>query len=804
MRSPRWTKMLRDLQAAGGRMAMMVIAIAVSIIGVGAILSAYTILTREIRRNYLGTNPASAFIELDSVDDTVIQAVRGRPGIQDAEATSWVVARAQVKPNEWLPLLLFVIPDFRGLRIDTFRPESGAWPPPEKSLVLEREALKMIAARVGDSLDVQTPHGPRRSMTIAGSVHDPGLAPAWQERTVYGYATPATLSWLGEGDALHILKVIVADQPRGIASIDAAVGGLAQWLGGQGHTVGEIRIPPPGMHPHQSQMSSILILLLIFSVMALVLSAILTAAMIGGLLAQQMRQIGIMKAIGARTRQITGLYLALIAVLGLVAVVAGLPLGIAAGRVLSGVVAQLLNFTLVSRAVPAWVFIVLLLMGILVPLLVAQGPIRRSTRTTVQKILNDYGTSREAYASRRARPWRGRPRRADSSLILAFRNTFRRRGRLALTLGLLAAAGAMFMTGINVKAGWERFLADGVANRHDDLEVRLNQARPQAGLLSLVAAVPGVRQVEAWSLMPLAVSRADGLDIVRTYPDGGHGSFTLTAAPPGSRMLQSPITSGRWLLPGDSDGIALNQLAAVFFPRVKVGDTVRVLINGRPAAFRVVGLVRQIMTPANAYVTPDAFARAAGFAAGDANALRIVMDKHDPASVDTVTGTIGRTLEAAAIGVKMLIPRTILEGASDAHVLIFIYTLIVMAVIMAVVGGLGLMSTMGTSVVERTREFGVMRAIGATSHTILRNVISEGLLIGLMSFVVAVALSLLPTIGIDRLIGGMFSRVPLTLVVAPAALASWIVVVLIGSAAASAFPAWQASRLTVRETLSYV
>ena len=75
MNSPRWKKILRDLQAARGRMAMMVIAIAVSIFGVGMILSAYTILSREMSANYLGTNPASAFIELDRVDEALVKTV---------------------------------------------------------------------------------------------------------------------------------------------------------------------------------------------------------------------------------------------------------------------------------------------------------------------------------------------------------------------------------------------------------------------------------------------------------------------------------------------------------------------------------------------------------------------------------------------------------------------------------------------------------------------------------------------------------------------------------------------------------
>jgi len=482
MNSPRWKKIIRDLQAARGRMAMMVIAIAVSIFGVGMILSAYTILSREMSRNYLGTNPASAFIELDRVDDALAlaRAVSQRPGISEAEAGSWVVARAEVKPNEWMPVLLFIVPDFDAAHVSTVHPEVGAYPPSEQTILVEREVLPMLKMEIGDALTVQTPNGTKQQIVISGTVHDPSLAPAWQEQTVYGYITPATLVTLGESDTLHILKVVVSDQPYNIAAIDSTMSDLAVWLKGQGYMVDEIRIPPPGRHPHQSQMSTVLTLLLVFSLMALILSAILTATMIGGLLAQQIRQIGIMKAIGARSIQITSLYLVLIVALGSAAALIGVPLGVAAGRGFTSIVAQLLNLDIYSDAIPAWVYLILVLMGILIPLLVALNPILRTTHVTVRETLNDYGISREQSASFLRDGWLSRIRLFDNTLILALRNTFRRRGRLILTLSLLSAAGAMFMTGINVKSGWQAYLDQAAANRHYDLEIRFNSPVPNS------------------------------------------------------------------------------------------------------------------------------------------------------------------------------------------------------------------------------------------------------------------------------------------------------------------------------------
>jgi len=161
-------------------------------------------------------------------------------------------------------------------------------------------------------------------------------------------------------------------------------------------------------------------------------------------------------------------------------------------------------------------------------------------------------------------------------------------------------------------------------------------------------------------------------------------------------------------------------------------------------------------------------------------------------------------LAAGNVSVKVTVSEALLGEAISGHVYIFIFALMLISTVMAVVGALGLTSSMGTSVIERTREFGVMRAIGAKSKTILRNIISEGVFIGLMSWVIAFPLSIPISLGISYMIGMMSFRSPLPLTVSPTGLVVWLLVLVIGSIAASAYPAQQASRLTVRETLAYI
>lgn len=810
MVSPRWRKLLGDLRVARGRLGIMAASLAVGIFGVATVLSAYTILTREITRNYLATNPASASLELDRVDDSLVGAVRRLPGIAAAEAGSTVLGRIQVGPGEWKPLLLFVVPDFRAWRIGIARPESGAWPPPDGSLLVERTALELVKARMGSKVKVQVQEGPEQEVALSGSVHDAGLAPAWQEQRVYGYVTPATLSrleaggpGLGDKGQLDTLKVVVRDQAQGEAAVDRTVEQLAVWLRQQGRVVHEIRIPPPGRHPHQSQMNAIMVMLLALSLMAAALSAVLSATLVGGLLAQQVRQIGVMKAVGARSWQIAGLYVSMIAAVGLAAVFLGLPLGLAAGRGFARVVAGLLNLTLASESVPAWVFLAQVAVGVVAPVLVALIPIHQATRTTVREALANYGVSQGAFGARRLETFLGRIRGLNRTMTLALRNLFRRTGRLALTLGLLSVAGAMFVASVNVKTAWEQYLVAGARQRHYDLEVQLSRPEPEGRLLSLLARIPEVRQVEAWNTAPAAAWRTDGLTVVRTYPDGGHGSLTLRSAPPASRMLTPTLEGGRWLRPGDDGTVVLNQMAQAFFPAAKVGGRITLGLDGRPVTLRVVGLAREILSPAAAYVTPETFAATTG-QEGRVNALRLALTGQGPAVRSGTTRVVEQALDRAGVKTKLVISATALDRALSGHVYIFIFALLLMAVVMAVVGGLGLMSSIGTSVAERTREFGVMRTIGGRAGTVLATVIGEGVLTGLLSWVIGVVLSV-PLAGLlGRLLGNLAFRAPLPLVLSPVAVAVWLAIIVSGSVAASAYPAWRAANLTVRETLAYV
>lgn len=787
MASARWTKIVRDVRSEWGRLALMVAAIATSLAGVGGVLGGYAVLTREIRVNYLGTRPAAATLELDgAADASIVEAVRRLPGVADAEAREVIVARVRVG-GDWRRMLLFVVDDFGDVRLNRFRLERGAWPPPEGAMLVERSALTMLEADMGGSALVKTPRGRPTEIAIAGVVHDPGLAPAWQERAGYGYVTRATIARLGEAPVLGELRIAFTGDPSASAEVEARAAEVAGSVAERGHTVREIRVPPPNQHPHQRQMVTVLVMLLAFAAMALVLSAVLVATSLASLLARQVREIGVMKTLGATATQIAVLYAALVGLVGAAAVLVASPLGVLGTRVLTGAVARLLNLAITSDAIPAWVFAIQAAAGVAVPLLVAAIPIARASRRSVREAIDDHGVSPGA-----TRAW-------SSALPRPLRNAIRRPGRLALTVGLLAAGGAMAMTAYQVKSGWEANVAKVYETRSYDVEVVLSSSVSRA-LVERLTGLAGVRVAEGWGYAPAAFTRPGAIDVVRTYPDRGHGTLVAMAPAPETPLVRFPVRTGRWLAPEDrgSNAVVLNHAALAQAPGLQVGDEVRLSLDGKETAWRLVGVVEEIGAGGVAYVADAAFARTV---APQARLLRISTTATSTAERAGIIGDVERALDAEGASVESVLPLAELRTAMADHVLVLVRLLVAMAVILGVVGVLGLVSALGVSVVERTRELAVLKTLGATPARIGRMLLAEGFAIAGLSYVAGWGLSVPLTIVVDRIVGQLGFLAPLPLVLSPAAAVVWLVVGAVATLAATLLPARRASALVVREAL---
>lgn len=800
MIGPRWIKVLRDLSLNRARTLLALVALLIGTFGVGAVLSAYSILTREIEVNFGSTRPPSVIVHVGGAgaDRQLAAEVERLPGVERAEARGLLEGRALRGPDEWRRILLFTVDDFRDLRVSAFTPERGSFPPGEGEILVERSAVPFLHKDAGDTLVLQTPNGPRRELRVTGVVHDPAQSPGWMDGIGYGYLTPGTLALLGEAPPLTELRIVVAK-----GADPAEVGQRARRLAeSRGRPVSFVNARQAARHPHADQMESLLFLFGAFGGMALVLGGALAAAVIAALLRQQIRQIGAMKAIGATASQIAGMYAAAVALLSVAALAVGVPAGAGAGRAYARFVSGVLNFDVTSDAIPAWVFAVQIGAGIAVPLLAAAVPVIRGSRITVLSAVSDHGITDSGprvglWSALIARlPWIGRP------TLLSLRNTFRRKGRLALTLGILALGGATFMTAMNVSDSWRNTVDSLFGARRYDLQVVLSQPTSAARFREVIGGVDGVKEVETWG-NAWAFRKREG-DAAEGY------RLMITALPPETKMLAFPVLEGRWLRPDDTNAVVVNhELLQDKEAHLKVGDDITLEIDGKPSSWRVVGAVRELGTrrrgqniPAAAYVPQAYFEQVTG-ARGMSGNLVLSARERGEEPLRALAQRIERALDAAGLRRTIVQPSTHRKRELLDHLVVIRDFLIAMAALVAIVGGLALASAMSVNVLERTREIGILRAIGASTRAVMKIVVVEGTVLAGLSWLVAVALALPLSRVIGDFAGRVFVHTDLEDTVSAAATFGWLALVLVLGAVASALPAARPARSTVASALHY-
>jgi len=814
-----WVKLRRDARASWSRFALMVVALSVCLSVFGATLYAWAGVGRETTGAYLGTQPASATIVLDGAVDpermaALVAAARTRPGVIEAtgrtQFDSTVAVNGQPRA---IPLQVFVAaPDdpMRMVRFD-YRAD-GVWPPEPGSIYIGRDgSLGLLGASVGDTVTVTTPAGTVLPLRVAGTVYDPSLAPSFQEQRGHGYVSTASLAAAGPPAGLDQLKIQVSG-PDGatpsrdrdaIVAVASDVGGWLRQRYGLGIT--EIQVPNPYAHPHQWQSDVLLLSLLAGASAALVLAALLVATMLNNLFTQQIPQIGIMKAVGARWAPVGALYLSMTTLVAATATALAIgPVGLI-GRYGVERLLDILGIEPASLAAPWWIYLVVVGVGLGLPVLLALLPLLRAVRTTVRAAMDHHGgtTTPSRVTSRLAR-LRRLPG-ADRGVLMALRNTARRPARFWLAVGLLAGAGTVFVAGLSLRSGTQALDQQRTAQRYWDVEAQLDAPTTPDAVVSALRPLAGVVRVETWFRAPIGVAGPGRLPVTRTYPDQGHGSITVNTVPANMARPAVPVVAGRWLRPGETGAVVLDRSTRRnTVPDVGVGDPVQLYVDGAPTTWRVVGIVGDRDAGGlGAYVTAEGLARATASPVR-VNQVRVVTDHHDEVTRQSVADGVGRALTGAGMDVGLASSVTRGSVAGSEHLGPVLLVLLGVALPLGVIGFIGLAAMMGANVLDRTREFGVMHAIGARPKAVRRIVVAEGLFLVLASYVVAV----LPTLGLTKVLGtglgNLFGGTPLPFRISSLAVALWVALALFGAVLATEAAAARASRLTVRESLSYL
>ena len=822
--SPRWKKILRDLWGNKIRTLLVALSIAVGVFAVGVVTQTFSTVQQQLVVEYPKSNPASATLYAAGFDDELVETIRHMDGIQYAEGRTIISVKVKIGPDQWKQMLLFTLPDYDNINISKVMPqpifdadptigaERGVWPPPDRGVLIERASflvpgLVAPGTQVGDSIEIEMSNGRRYKLQLAGLAHEPGRIPATFASAAYGYITRDTLEWLTGSRLMDQLDIIVADDKLDKKHITQVADQVRTKVENSGRTVYSVQVPDPGKHPLQDLFLGLLLLLNALGLSSLFLSGFLIVNTISALLGQQVRQIGMMKAIGARGRQIVGMYLVMVLIYGILALLIAAPASAYVSGTTTNLLAGFINVEFPSSRVMPELVAMQAVIAILFPLLIALFPTIAGTRITVREALTDYGISARD-EGRGMKDEKTRIHLPISSLIphpsslfprplmLSLRNTFRRKARLALTLATLVLGGGIFIAVFSVRAAMLLTLDDALAYWKFDVLLPLSRAYRSEAVEQAIAQIPGIVHVESWGYNTVRRLRAD---------ESESADLTMFAPPPNTTMLFPTVIQGRWLLPEDENAVVISNGTSKAEPDIQVGDEITLKINSKKSQWHVVGIVRVVGNfggVGTVYANYPYYTRVTG-EVGRTTSVQVVTDKHETAYQTSVQKAMEERLKQAGIRVGGGITSGMIREQNELFFNIIVALLLVMAVLMAFVGGLGLMGTMTLNVLERTREIGVMRAIGASNGAVRQIVLVEGILIGTLSWLIGALVAIPFGSLLSEALGQLIFQMPLHYTVSLDGMIIWFIVVVIISTFASVLPAHNASRLTVREVLAY-
>ncbi len=794
--SSRWKKVWADFWGSKSRAVLTILTIAVGVFAVGFTNNMGLYMAESMDSDYLSAHPSEATVFAYPMDEDSVKIARRVPGVEAVEGRNTTDGNIIRAGKEKVSIQFTAIESPYDLTVNTLKPalnESSIPPLGEKEVLLDSSAAS-LGYKPGDLITVELSNGKLRDLRLAGYLHAPAGFPYNLAQTVFAYVTPETNTWLGGTRNYNALAVSVSENQTDADHVTEVAQAVADRMERSGATVNFIYVYQPGHHFAYNISQGMFFILAVLGWMTVMLSSVLIVNTITALMSQQTRQIGIMKAVGGGASQIFGMYLVLILGFGLGALLISVPLANSAAKTIGDGMAAWLNFFPATYRGYTSTLIQQIVVALVVPLLAALLPMWSSVRRTVRETLSDYGIG-------------GDPKPKDSSVSksslliprpmrLSLRNAFRRKARLSLTLFTLVLAGAIFIGVYNLWASFDKIINDIQGYFLADINVSFDRAYRFDKVSAMALSVPGVSSVEGWLEYPGTLISEDKEQA---------GKQIVFVAPPSTSTLIDPIISGgRWLETGDENAIVIGNHLLNIFPDLKIGDTLTIKINEKETTWNIVGFytITGNSDVPLLYVNYEYISRLIG-QPGMVYSLRVITGSNDAIYQKNVNDQLQALFEARGVQVTNTRLSADFIEEQTAQTDIFVYFMLVMATLIAVVGGLGLMGTMSINVLERTREIGVMRAIGASNFDIQSIVITEGLVIGLISWAVSIVISIPITNVLCFGVGMAILTSPMPAVYGVTGIFAWLVFTLLLAAIASSLPARRASRLTVRDTLAY-
>jgi putative ABC transport system permease protein len=791
-----WHKVWRDLWRNKSRTFLVVLSTAVGVFALGLTFGLSGVMRDRMTESHRASEFPHILFYTGRFPQEVVDAIQRQPGVAEAEGEDVSTLRWKLEGEQhWRDAYVVAREDYSAQRTNLLTLLAGAWPDQalaRRALAVERLTAQHFGVPAGTEVIVEFGRYERR-LPVEGMVRSAQIQPPQLGGHPVFYATQETVAWLtGQNAGYNRINIqLTSFSPQ--SAVEARQR-LQERLESLGVYVGAYEIFDPQIHWLQEQVDAVMLILAALGALSLGLSGFLIVNTMNAIVAQQIRQIGVMKTVGATGMRVTRVYLATALVYGLLSLSLAVPIGAVAAHLLARELLNLLNidvgpFHLVPAAAGIQVTV-----GLAVPVLATLVPVIAGACVTVRRAISDYGLG-AGFGSNWLDRLIGRVRHLPRPLALSLRNTFRRKARITMTLLALVLGGMMFMVVMSVRSSVDQTIVTLLDDMDLDVLVSFRRMYRVSQLVEVAESVPGVSRAEVWG-------RWQGAQLALDTPGDEARTMHLWGVPSDSEMFNPEIVEGRALLPGDDRAILLNSKIAAE-EHIQVGDQVELTLGDRKTTWTVVGLIFALGNQQQeSYVSFDGLARATG-ETGRGFVVLTRTERCDLATQQRLKQALYETYTAHRMEVGGVRSSGDVRREIESEFNLIVYLMLAMAVLAAVVGGVGLASTMAINVVERAREIGVLRAIGATTAAVAGIVVAEGVLVGVLSWLLAVPFSYPGARVLSDVVGLAWSNRPLQFSYSVSGLALWLAVVTALSALSSLWPALRATRVTIREALAY-
>jgi len=797
-----WKKVWFDLWNNKLRTLLVVLSIAAGVFAVGTTFGLIEQLIPSMDASHRSSSPSHAtMILLQPVDSDTILNLKKIPGVLDIEPLNELEFRYRVKPGEdWRQGNLVMRFDYNDQDFDVIQLKEGSWPE-EKSLSIERMHSPYYGLGIGDQVIVEI-DDKEHLYPLSGLIRHPFVPPPEMWDLAFFFSSEQVMESFGiPPGKFNELKFQV--QPYSSKHVREVASEIKRELAKQGVSVSATLYQDPQTHWGRAFIDGAVLVLQVLAVLSMLLSVVLVLNTFTALITQQTNQIGIIKAIGGGRLDVVKVYLVGVFILGSLALFVALPLGSWVAFEMSRWMLGMFNIEyeyFLSGGQALWFQ---LAAALVIPLFAALVPVLKGAAITVREAISSYGLGGDYSAGLLDRLVERLGRRIlRPSTVIALTNTFRRKWRLVLTQLVLVISGVMFLMVMGLSSSLQATLDNEFERRDHDFILYFDELVRIDHVAEAAGRIEGVQDAGMWLALPATILQGGQRKL-----DAGMGS-QLQGVPVSQPMIRPLVVEGRWLLPGDQRAVVMNA-ATGEDEGIKVGDMVTLDLGDMGEEdWLVVGFYRTFMMFGSEFNLDVIYApQQAVFDAskkhGHANMLLVrTRDRAETAidsTVDDLEALLRRENIPADLRETMPGSRRIMESGYD----IIVGMILFLAVIMAVVGGIGLMGALSIGVIERTREIGIMRALGALSGAILGMFMLEGLVQGVLSWMVAVPLSLVVTPLMASSLGETIFSTQLVYRYNYGAVLVWLGVVIVISALASIIPAHRASRVNVRQSLTY-